>query len=51
MVLVAIVAILLVLVASEESPLRLTEGQLTLLLEGFWRKIEMQQSSLGANPE
>jgi methyltransferase (TIGR00027 family) len=48
-VLVAVLAILL-LVASEEPLLRLTEVQSTSLLVAFWRKMETQRSSLGANP-
>jgi methyltransferase (TIGR00027 family) len=49
MVLAAVVAILSV-VASEEPTLRLTEVQSTSLLVAYWRKIETQRSSLGANP-
>jgi methyltransferase (TIGR00027 family) len=49
MVLVAAKAILPVL-ASEKPLLRLTEVQSTSLLVAFWRKIETQRSSMGANP-
>jgi methyltransferase (TIGR00027 family) len=48
-VLVAVLAVLL-LVASEEPLLRLTEVQSTSLLVAFWRKMETQRSSLGDNP-